>query len=58
MAAHKRDCDPKQLFQKTIFFSLLFTVLNYREHFFQGTVFLYFSKLFAAIHSSMDTELF
>ena len=40
------------------YFSLLVTVINLREQFFQSTEFLYFTKVVAANHSSMDTLFF
>ena len=57
--ARKKDFDPSSVVvPKKLFFSFRLLYLIAGNRFFQSTVFLYFTKVVAANHSSMDTVFF
>ena len=55
-AAHQKRLRSKVVVPKKI--SLKVAAFRRREQLFHGTVFLYFTKVAAAIHSSMDRAFF
>ena len=56
IAAHQKRLRSKLVVTKKI--SLKVTAFRRREQLFLGTVFLYFTKVAATIHSSMDRAFF
>ena len=54
-AAHKKGLSSEVVVPKKRFFLCSLLCLIAENSFFQGTMFLYFTKVVAAIHSLMDT---